>query len=302
MTSGRPGPTGSVARMTPRQETDLVAAASPCPICTDRAATHLYQVKGFDIVRCRCGLVRTVVPEGFDPSSIYTESYFTGGQDDGYANYAATGDQLRPEFARLVDMLRERTGGGKLIEIGSAYGFFLEEAASHFEAYGVEISDAARSACVDRGLDVARSLTPDLLARGPFDVAVMLDVIEHLDDPRAVLDQVHEAMRPGGVLVITTGDHGSRLARLLGRRWRLMTPPQHLAFFDRASIDDLLTRSGFHVETVEHPWRRVPLSLIAYQAARYVGDRAQQWVQRLDLRGGLPVNLFDAMRVVATRA
>lgn len=272
-----------------------------CAACGDRFARSLYQVNGFEIVACRCGLARTVLPPGFDPSTIYTEAYFQGGQHDGYADYASSASDLRREFRGLVAQLAARTGGGALIEIGAAYGFFLDEAAAKFTACGVEISDAARSACQARGHHVARELTDELRARGPFDAAVMLDVIEHMADPGDALARLRDALRPGAPLVLTTGDFGSPLARAMGKRWRLMTPPQHLWFFSPATLGALLARHGFAVERVEHPWKRVPLALIAYQAARYAGPAIQDRLRRLPIRGGIPINLFDAMRVTAVR-
>src|SRR6185436_6834394 len=109
--------------------------------------------------------------------------------------------------------------------------------------------------------------------------------------------ELRRAMRSGGRLLLTTGDFSAPLARLLGRRWRLMTPPQHLWFFSPATLGALLSRTGFRVASVEHPAKIVPLSLIAFQAARLLGGSAPQWARRVP--GGIPVNLFDAMRIVA---
>jgi SAM-dependent methyltransferase len=273
-----------------------------CVACGGEAARSLYEVRGFPIVQCTCGLARTTLPAGFDPGSIYSEAYFQGGMHDGYADYASSAGDLRREFRGLVAALAGRTGdGARLIEIGSAYGFFLDVARERFTACGIEISDAARAAAIARGHDVARDLTAGFLAaRGPFDAAVMLDVVEHLPDPGDVLARLHAAMRPGAPLVVTTGDFGSAIARAMGKRWRLMTPPQHLWFFSPATIRLLLARHGFHVEAIDHPWKRVPLALVAFQAARYLGGQAL--VKRLPIRGAIPVNLFDAMRVTAVRS
>lgn len=269
-----------------------------CIACGGIDATKpRYEVAGFAIVQCTCGLARTEVPPGFDSASIYTEAYFQGGQHDGYADYAGSRDALRDDFRRTLRELP--VTHGRLIEIGCAYGFFLEEARASFETCGVEVSDAARAACVARGLAVTRELDDETLRRGPFDVAILLDVIEHLQAPAETLARLHGAMRPGAALVISTGDFGSALARVMGRKWRLMTPPQHLWFFSRRTLAALLARHGFSVQRVEHPWKRVPLALIAYQAARYVGG--QSLVRSLALPGGVPINLFDAMRVTAIR-
>jgi hypothetical protein len=275
-------------------------AVSSCIACGRRDARRLYEVNGFEIVQCACGLARTVLPPGFDPASIYTQEYFQGGHRDGYADYEKSGDELRHEFRRILEAVEKHVPTGKLVEFGCAYGFFLEEASRAFTTFGVEISDHARTVCEGKGLDVVREATPEILeSRGPFDVAVMLDVLEHMQDPGATLDMLHGTMTPGAQLVVTTGDFGSMLSRVMGRYWRLMTPPQHLWFFSPKTVTALLERHGFRVHSVEHPWKHVPLALIAYQATRYVGGQAL--VRRLMPNGSIPINLFDAMRVIAVR-
>jgi hypothetical protein len=101
---------------------------------------------------------------------------------------------------------------------------------------------------------------------------------------------------PGGIIVITTGDFGSMAARLTGARWRLMTPPQHLWFFTHESIRRLAAGLGLVVEHVDHPWKIVPASLIIFQLRRMLGlgPRTMASISRC----GIPLNLFDAMRVV----
>ena len=96
--------------------------------------------------------------------------------------------------------------------------------------------------------------------------------------------------------MLTTGDFGSPVARLMGPAWRLMTPPQHLWFFTKAGIAKLARRSGLRVERIDHPWKTVPLSLVMFQAARFA--RLRPAAPRVAGRIGLPINLFDAMRAV----
>jgi SAM-dependent methyltransferase len=137
----------------------------------------------------------------------------------------------------------------------------------------------------------------NLLGRlGTMDVIVLLDVIEHLPSPRDTLALCARHLKPGGIIVITTGDFGSLPARLAGARWRLMTPPQHLWFFTRESIRRMAGSLGLDVAYSGHPWKIVPLSLITFQLARMLGRKPRQAAAASGV--GLPVNLFDAMRVV----
>lgn len=276
-----------------------------CASCGTATRT-VFSANSVPITRCpRCGLGQAMVADSFDPSSIYDESYFQGGQHDGYGDYRGSEATLRREFKELVEAVR-RSGvdRGKLLEIGCAYGFFLDEASRHFDAAGVEIAADAVGACRARGLTVHQGpLSPEeLRALGVFDAGVLLDVVEHLQDPKTTLAAVGDTIRPGGLLVLTTGDFSSALSRLTASRWRLMTPPQHLFFFTPKSIREMLSSTGFRVTKIEYPWKWVPLSLVAYQMARTarVPQRmALDAVKSINL--SVPLNLFDAMRVWATK-
>jgi SAM-dependent methyltransferase len=136
----------------------------------------------------------------------------------------------------------------------------------------------------------------NLAQLGMMDVIVMLDVIEHLPHPRATLALCHRYLNPGGIIVITTGDFGSLFARLAGAHWRLMTPPQHLWYFTPESLKLMARSLGLSIVAFDHPWKFVPLSLIAFQASRMLGFR---YPGRFPgSRVGIPVNFFDAMRCV----
>jgi SAM-dependent methyltransferase len=243
----------------------------------------------------------TRLPDGFATDDIYTEEYFQGGRADGYANYADSEPILRAEFRGAVKALRRAArASGTLLEIGCAYGFFLAEAKPFFDVRGVEVSESAVRFCRSRGLDVERGpFGLKQAARGPFDAVVMLDVVEHLRNPAETLGLVHEAMAPGGILMLTTGDWESGLSRVMGKNWRLMTPPQHTFFFSPRTMSAMLARFGFKVVACSKPWRMVPLGLIIYQLGRILG---MEHPPRMGgFRLGLPVNLFDAFRILAVR-
>src|SRR5262249_41701999 len=146
---------------------------------------------------------------------LYGEEYFRGGRRDGYLDYPASEPVLRAEFRRTVNhLLRYVNSGGRLLEIGCAYGFFLLEAQRHFVSTGIEVSEAAIAECRKRGLTVFGSMDASVRDRGPFDVAVLLDCIEHLADPAEMLCEIRRNLTSDGVVLITTGDWGSTLARV----------------------------------------------------------------------------------------
>jgi SAM-dependent methyltransferase len=274
----------------------------PCPACGEAVAQHrLYAKNGCDILRCeQCGLGRADVA-GFDPDTYYTADYFSGRHADGYADYLGTEPVLRREFAGTVDFIRRHRHAGRLLEVGCAYGFFLQEARRHFEVAGIELAEEAAEHCRRNGLRVLSGVADDekLAKLGHMDIIVLLDVIEHLPDPYATLSLCARHLRPGGIIVLTTGDFDSLLARWAGASWRLMTPPQHLWFFTPASLERLSARLAMYVEALDHPWKIVPASLVLFQLGRMFSRRATAPAASAI---GIPVNLFDAMRVVLRRA
>jgi SAM-dependent methyltransferase len=176
------------------------------------------------------------------------------------------------------------------------------EAARHFDVAGIELAADAVEHGRRAGLNVVQGMADEATLRqfGHMDVIVLLDVIEHLPDPRETLALCHRQLNPGGIVVITTGDFGSPLARLAGVRWRLMTPPQHLWFFTQESMRRMSHGLGFSMEHADHPWKIVPASLIVFQLRRMLGMRSAGMTSAG--RVGIPVNLFDAMRVVLRKA
>jgi SAM-dependent methyltransferase len=261
--------------------------------------TLRFHANGCAIWQCiTCGLGRADTKD-FDPGAYYTADYFSGGHSDGYSDYRGAEPVLRREFAHSVEFVRRFSDGNRLLDLGCAYGFFLKEAARrHFEVWGIELAEDAAALCRQAGLNVLSGIADEanMTRIGGVDVITMFDVIEHLPQPRETLALCVRHLRPGGIIVITTGDFASLAARWAGTKWRLMTPPQHLWFFTRESLRRMAAAVGLTMEHVEHPAKIVPLSLIMFQLGRMIGLRGPLLAGTSHI--GIPVNLFDAMRVV----
>jgi SAM-dependent methyltransferase len=286
---------------------EVVTFSFSCPAC-GRNTRHssLYEKNGCTIFSYQeCGIGRTSTRPGFDPALLYDESYFAGGQSDGYADYIGSESVLRREFAHTVSALKKHCRpGSKVLELGCAYGFFLSEAKATYDVAGIEIAEKPADYARRRGLRVLTGIADqeNLERIGKVDAIVLLDVIEHLTDPHETLALCKSYLNPCGIIIFTTGDFGSVYARATGRNWRLMTPPQHLYFFTRKSVESLSQRLGMIVERFDHPWKTVPLSLILYQLPRVLGVKGMTKPPTCGDNIGFPVNLFDAMRVVLRRS
>lgn len=234
----------------------------PCPVCAAGgiAPPGLLWIKGgYRVVRCPgCGLAFVGNPPlPAELASLYHEDYFESGDTAGYSGYAQAEGRKRRHFSTLLDRLATLVGdpaSGALLEVGSAYGFFLAEAeARGWRVTGVEPSlHAAEQARRRFGVRVLGTLD-DLggEADGAYRVVAAWDVIEHLPEPSLMLDHAYRLLAPGGVLAVSTGDFSSSAARLHGVEWSLMTPPWHLWFFTRRSLARLVGKAGLQVIAVD---------------------------------------------------
>jgi hypothetical protein len=124
---------------------NCAAYVSHCQVC-GRPTPHrqVYRKWSYPILAClHCGLGSTRLSPDFNPALFYDHGYFSGLQVDGYADYPGSESVLRREFRHVLRTLfRSGSKGGKLLEVGCAYGFFLSEASAYYQCVGVEIAPA----------------------------------------------------------------------------------------------------------------------------------------------------------------
>ncbi len=252
-----------------------------------------------------CGFVTTRTDGQVDYRALYDGDYFKGEE---YLDYRADEDFFKKNFRQRLAQVRKYTSRGRLLEIGAAYGFFLDLARQYFDVVGFEVNaEAVAHGRQQFGLDLR---TDDFLQAseqnigGRVDVTVMWDVIEHLDRPDLFIERVAALSNPGAMLHITTGDIGSLLARIRGRKWRMIHPPTHLHYFDRHSLTRLLSRHGFITVDVRsvgvaRSFRQILYSLLALQFRS--PSLYRRIASHLPPTWGFTLNTHDIMQITAKR-
>jgi SAM-dependent methyltransferase len=180
-----------------------------------------------------------------------------------------------------------------VLDVGCYSGVFLEAAAdSGYRVRGLELSrwaaEIARSLAVGPVDEVA--LDKLELPASSLDVITMWDVIEHLPQPRQAVARVHELLRPGAVLALSTHLIDSPAARILGTRYPFLMD-MHLVHFTRATLGRLLTELGFEIVGFEGHSRCVMLDYLLGRAGRMLPFSRPLLgpVSRLRPLGRLPV-------------
>lgn len=282
------------------------AATVSCVVCGSHDASPFMAHPPYAIVTCAgCGLrflSPRPTPEAIE--SLYAETYYHS-EDSvsrGYSAYTAEAENWRLTFK---DRLRYLPANGKLLDVGAAAGFFVEQARlASWEAEGIEPSEwASRYAREELGQPVATgTLEGAAFPEASFDAVTMWEVIEHLPDPRAFLAEVARVVKPGGILAFSTPDAGSLVARLTGQRWLgWHKVPEHLYYFDRRSLERLLAGSGF--EVIEQ--RYVSLTVTWGFAFERLGTLlGQGWLSKLPAwlkDRSLAVNPYYDLMIIARR-
>lgn len=165
----------------------------------------------------------------------------------------------RRSAAKFWKRLENYRQTNKLLDVGSSYGFFLDEARRQgWQVVGMELAlDQAAWAREHLGLPVVEDLESRELEPHSFDVLTLWDVIEHVEDPHSFLKRCHTLIRPGGVVLLKTPNAEGLLQRgpwwlrpYLALYWQLVypaNPMQHLYHFTPQVIERVLQESGFSV-------------------------------------------------------
>jgi len=220
-----------------------------CPLCASpRRSAPRYRFGPRGIVRCsECGLYY-LSPRMNEAAMIaaYTAPTYFAGPRQGYESYASQEGALRATYRRLLSHLaRRRMTGGALLEVGCAFGFFLDEARPFFDRrVGCDLSEAALGEAAARADTVVLGGLADVPESERFDCIVATQVIEHIYDPGSFVRVALQLLKPRGWLVLATPNIGSLWRHLLGRRWPSFKIPEHVTFFDARTLALLFVRAG----------------------------------------------------------
>ena len=200
--------------------------------------------------------------------------------------------------------------GTRLLEVGCAYGFFGALASREFgySYEGVDISpEAVQFAASELGLAATcGDAETCALSDGPFDVICLWDVIEHLPFPGRCLARLSDALSPHGSLLLTTGDFGSLLARLQGRRWRQIHPPTHIHYFTRRSLRALFEHTQLEATHMSHVGatrnlKSVFAALAGLDASGGLKAAVYRWFARVLPSADITLGFGDLLFVCARR-
>jgi 2-polyprenyl-3-methyl-5-hydroxy-6-metoxy-1,4-benzoquinol methylase len=162
----------------------------------------------------------------------------------------------RSQTVKLVSrMLAKPYADLRLLDVGCSSGATVWIARDMgVDAEGVEPTPQPVAKARELGLKVHRGLLHEIaFPDDAFDVITLFEVLEHLDRPAALLRECRRILRPGGILVVGTGNTLSWTRILRGRAWDFFDMREHgghINFFSYRSIAVLAAATGFRVARV----------------------------------------------------
>jgi ubiquinone/menaquinone biosynthesis C-methylase UbiE len=262
---------------------------------------------------CRCDSCGFVFDSPRPSFAQVSEFYSQMGKYDIWLKEERARDML---WKRRLKKLLPRSAGGSLLDIGAGIGQFLHHAQPLFTTVvGTEVSESAIAIAKQKyGLALLAGQVEELdQPPDSFDIITLFHVLEHVPDPRMLIDQCHSILKPSGMLLVAVPNDvlaWTSKIKKLGRRL-LIRPFQkfspvlgisragasheiHLSHFTASVLRQLLESSGLHV---------VEESLDPYYVSsgvRLFLDSAYYALHRV-LHATLKINRYNTIWIVARK-
>jgi 2-polyprenyl-3-methyl-5-hydroxy-6-metoxy-1,4-benzoquinol methylase len=226
-----------------------------CLVCAngDPDRFRIYYDGPIKLYRClECGLVAQYPGPGresrvLDYRDFYEISWDSAIQEWEYPERGAA-------LADIARRIRAAGGRGRLLDVGCGDGQFIARCGElGLECAGVEESVAlAEYARRTTGAEITTGrYVASMFAPATFDVISFIQVVEHLHEPRAVLEAASEHLRPGGIVCIEvpsrTAPHfllyrATRIHQLVDYPRGVI--PSHLAYYNPSAMRRLTSGVG----------------------------------------------------------
>lgn len=215
-----------------------------CPLCSQGDLTVEPFWRNPRFQRCRhCDVIfRDPFPSETSLVAFYGTSWTS--PDENTTETGTTGEAIAKQYIKYLSWsLRQNLSGKYILDFGAGRGG-MSLALKEEGANVVAVDPFGCDYLAKLGLTAYRKLD-ELPSDLKFDGVVSLEVLEHIVEPRAALEQLYHKLTPGGWLFVTTPNAAGMPAKLHGARWREAARPGHILFFTPRALENLLTEVGF---------------------------------------------------------
>ena len=260
-----------------------------CRVCQSPNLHFLFAINSSRFVRCHT-CTHVFLDSTYDDDSI-KKLYERYGDEKGKTYFQGINADVLNSIDSYLRTCREycRTDSSplRLLDIGCGTGALLHRAKKlGFAIEGIEICEPlAKDAARNAGCPVHNTpLNHVALPEDSFDVVIMYDLIEHLQDPVGDMNSIYRLLKKGGILFILTPNDNALLRKISRVLYRAsfhlfrkpmerLYYPDHLSYFTSNSISAFLKRFDCEIvllETRNQELSRLELPSISRWAVRAI--------------------------------
>jgi 2-polyprenyl-3-methyl-5-hydroxy-6-metoxy-1,4-benzoquinol methylase/predicted RNA-binding Zn-ribbon protein involved in translation (DUF1610 family) len=235
-----------------------------CPLCGSKNYTRIYtERENLGTVICAsCGLLYT------NPRSNSAEENYFGDTNVFYQEslliFRGKKSHHRDRnYIYELNEIKRHVPKGKLLDIGSNMGFFLRKAVEMgFDCHGVEPSPSlAKISEKEFGLKITNAFFEDAnFGDKSFDIITLIDVFEHVTQPKQMLKEAHRVLSDKGILCIKVpnGNYNLlklKLARLTGKTSEhdIFNSFEHVVHYTHPTMKQMVESCGFKIKKLVVP-------------------------------------------------
>jgi SAM-dependent methyltransferase len=235
-----------------------------CIACGSHKITNNGRIEGyiqesfFDVYSCTDCKTKWSSPHSVD-TVVYDYIYGNKNDTPGYIRYAQYAEDVtsywsplsylakqEPAYAGVAVSLPKR---GKILEVGCGLGYFTYALAkSGYDAVGIDVSkEAIEDATKQYGPYFSHEdfFNFKVAEADKFDAILMIELIEHVDDPAKYLAHAKTLLKKSGALIVTTPNRSWYPDSVL---WASDLPPVHLTWFSENGMTALASSLGYSVK------------------------------------------------------
>jgi len=227
----------------------------PCPACGSDNLMPAFEKWGFKYVLCElCGtLFQSPRPVQEDFARFYQESrsslYWAKTFFPAVAE-ARREHLFRPKVKEIAQLCKDEGSFPEVLaDIGAGYGLFLEEWRRSFpetELIAVEPNPVLAEICRSKNFNVAECFAESSThLNGKVDLAVALEVVEHVHDLMKFCEALKNFLRESGKVLLTGLTVDGFDIQVLWEKSKSISPPHHINFLSVSGFQHLLSRVGF---------------------------------------------------------
>lgn len=155
-------------------------------------------------------------------------------------------------FQKRANIINKLTDSGKALEVGCSTGILLSLLREKgWRVQGIEVSKLAAEAAKKRGIYVILQPFEKYKFNEKFDLVIFNHTLEHLQNPKDVVEKSYKLLNKNGLIYIDLPNFGGSSAKILGVKWPMLLPKEHLWNFSLKSLEILLRDIGFNIIYVE---------------------------------------------------